>query len=339
MLRVDASAVAVSSGRLSSLHLVPNRVYPFLAVPPAAWLRGHGGLPDSIDETSLSSPDGVSRDVQRVLLREVAQRGGEATLFSLATTFDGAGEPLLFVMLNSRDVDDFIDKEQRLQRFFHGGHQVRVVERDEHLIDLIHESQHGTTDRAESLYVLAIHLQSFELIGCQGLSACLPESTEPDQPIFRNGTAANAIPEGGHWRWRIRWTGFTRRREPMAGLDEVLLESAAPLDLTANAEISTRLTRVLTTDLAHRWTVAEAALQLHTSTRTLQRELSAAGTTFVKLLDVVRVEAAARLLTDSAWAITEVGYLCGFSDSSHFSRRFKLRKGASPKAWREMQET
>ncbi len=335
---VDASGVAVLPGRLSSLHLVPDHVYPFLAVPPVAWLRSHGGLPDSIDEASLSSPDGVPREVQRVLLREVAQRGGEAALFSLPTTFAGAGEPLLFVMLNSRDVDDFIDKEQRLQRFFHGGHRVRVVERDEYLIELVHESRQGALDRAESLYVLAIHLQMFELIGCQGISACLPESTEPVRPIFRDGTAADVIPEGGHWRWRIRWTGFTRRREPMAGLDELLLDSADPLDLNANADMSTRLTRILATDIAHRWTVAEAALQLHTSTRTLQRELSAAGTTFVKVLDVVRVEAAARLLADPARAVTEVGYICGFSDSAHFSRRFKLHKGVSPKSWRDAQE-
>ncbi len=315
--------------------LVSGHVYSFLAALPAQWLRSHGGLPDFVAEESLTSPDGVPRDVQRLLLREVSKRGGEAALFSLPSGLERASEPLLFVMLNSRDVDDFIDKEQRLQRFFHGEHRVRIIERGDDLIELAHEAQQSTPDREESLYVLALHLQMFELIGCQGISACLPESADPVRPIFSEGVPANVIPEGGHLRWRITWLGFSPRREPMSGLDEVLLESAAPMDLQGGADMTTRLVRVLATDLAHRWMVAGAALQLHTSTRTLQRELSAEGTTFVKVLDIVRVEAAGRLLADSDRTITEVGYVCGFSDSSHFSRRFKLHKGISPKAWRD----
>lgn len=33
-------------------------------------------------------------------------------------------------------------------------------------------------------------------------------------------------------------------------------------------------------------------------------------------------------------SITEIGYICGFADTSHFSRRFKQRRAASPSAFR-----
>ncbi len=61
--------------------LMPDHVYSFLANPPAAWLRSHGGLPDSIADTSLSSPDGVPREVQRLLLREVVIRAATRPSF------------------------------------------------------------------------------------------------------------------------------------------------------------------------------------------------------------------------------------------------------------------
>ncbi|MDD9934492.1 MAG: AraC family transcriptional regulator [Myxococcales bacterium] len=313
-----------------------RRIHPFIAAAPVAWLADHGGLPEGVDGGQLHSPDGVPVETQRRLLEEVAARGGEAALLTLAGALGGAtDQPLLFVMLNSRSVDDFLDKEQRFNRFFHSDHRVRVLERAERRVVLEHHGERDTPARVESLYVLGIHLEMFGLLGCQELSFALADSSEPTRRLQR-GTGLE-LPAGGCARWRIGWERFTPRREPMPGLDELLLAQAAPRDLAEDDSVAGRVERIVAGDLAHRWTLGEVAAALHTSGRTLQRELSQADTSFSRVLDRIRVQSAARMLRDPARSVTEVGYVCGFSDGAHFSRRFKAHMGAPPASWRKAQ--
>lgn len=48
-----------------------------------------------------------------------------------------------------------------------------------------------------------------------------------------------------------------------------------------------------------------------------------------------RIEKAIDLLTNAAYSLTEIAYLTGFSDQSHFTRIFKLHTGKSPSAYRK----
>lgn len=73
---------------------------------------------------------------------------------------------------------------------------------------------------------------------------------------------------------------------------------------------------------------------LGTSPRSLQRSLAALGERYSDVADRIRNDEAARLLSDSALSITEVGYVCGFADSAHFSRALKKRFGRTPSAYR-----
>jgi AraC-like DNA-binding protein len=68
--------------------------------------------------------------------------------------------------------------------------------------------------------------------------------------------------------------------------------------------------------------VSEAAIasRLALSTRTLQRVLADAGTTFELLRDDVRKRATYQYLADSDVSLTEIAYLVGFSELSAFSR-------------------
>ena len=311
------------------------RVHAFIARAPALWLRAHGGLPEGVDEAELNSPDGVSRETQALMLREVALRGREAALLSLGGPLAQAtDQPLLFVMLNSRDVADFLDKEQRFNRFFHSEHRLRVLAREERGIELEHTGLSRPPDRVESLFVLGLHLAMFRELGCEGLEATLPGSELPTEPVFAGSKARSTLPRGGHTRWRITWRDFRARREPFPGLDEMLVAGAAPLDLEVETDLVTRVARRLRSDLVHRWNVSEVAKALGTSARSLQRGLADARTSFSQVLDAVRVEAAAEALRDPARSITEIGYVCGFSDSAHFSRRFRARMGVTPGAFR-----
>jgi AraC-like DNA-binding protein len=73
---------------------------------------------------------------------------------------------------------------------------------------------------------------------------------------------------------------------------------------------------------------------LATSARSLQRRLSAAGTSYQELLDSTRCEAATRYLQDRGLSIGEVAYLLGYSEPPAFHRAFKRWNGVTPQEFR-----
>ncbi len=145
-----------------------------------------------------------------------------------------------------------------------------------------------------------------------------------------------------------------------AGVNELLarpdqldapLRSANPLfarffQLQAETEISAfppattstdRLRATLRDALDHgtlgECTLESAAAALRTSPRTLQRELSAEGTSFVAELDAIRRGTAERLLAAGV-DIAEVSWRLGYAEPSVFHRAFKRWTGATPDQYR-----
>jgi AraC-like DNA-binding protein len=76
----------------------------------------------------------------------------------------------------------------------------------------------------------------------------------------------------------------------------------------------------------------QMARELGVSVRTLARAFAMHGTSFDRSLWNYRLEAAYEALLSSRGraSVTEIALRHGFSDSSHFARRFKLRFGATP---------
>jgi AraC-like DNA-binding protein len=74
--------------------------------------------------------------------------------------------------------------------------------------------------------------------------------------------------------------------------------------------------------------------RLGMSARTLQRKLSALGTSHQELLDEMRKDLALRYLREPEMAVCEVAYLLGFSESSAFHRAFKRWTGTTPNDFR-----
>lgn len=72
------------------------------------------------------------------------------------------------------------------------------------------------------------------------------------------------------------------------------------------------------------------------STRQLQRELRAEGTSFQQLLDQTRKELALRHLKNLNTPIYDVAFLLGFSEPSAFHRAFKRWTGQTPRNYRSL---
>ena len=72
------------------------------------------------------------------------------------------------------------------------------------------------------------------------------------------------------------------------------------------------------------------AKRLNKSVSTLQRQLSAEGTTFREIQDGTRQTLAEEYVRDGKHSLAQIAYLLGFSDQSNFSRAFKRWSGATP---------
>ena len=81
--------------------------------------------------------------------------------------------------------------------------------------------------------------------------------------------------------------------------------------------------------------IAEVAEIARTSVRSLQRELARAGLTYSHLLDQVRFEKGAELLSKTDARIIDVAFATGYTDPAHFARAFRRMAGVTPREYRE----
>jgi AraC-like DNA-binding protein len=142
------------------------------------------------------------------------------------------------------------------------------------------------------------------------------------------------------------WNGFRLRREvwdlPMRRRDPVLfnvLEQRAA-EIAARMPDASDVARDVAWALARRLPKGEATIEnvahdLATSTRSLQRRLTAAGLTFQQLLDEARRDSASLYLADPKLSVGEVAYLLGYSEPGPFHRAFKRWHGVTPQAFRK----
>jgi AraC-like DNA-binding protein len=90
----------------------------------------------------------------------------------------------------------------------------------------------------------------------------------------------------------------------------------------------------LAADLARPWTVADMAEVLGVTSSQLRRIFASSETTPRQVLTALRLDAAARLLSDPALRIKEIPARVGLADTSHFCRDFRRRFGMSPTEYR-----
>jgi AraC-like DNA-binding protein len=85
----------------------------------------------------------------------------------------------------------------------------------------------------------------------------------------------------------------------------------------------------------HRPGIDDVARDLHMSSRTLQRRLQDAGSSYQRVLDEARHQMARYYLGNSVLELNEAAYLLGYEDSNSFVRAFRVWEGVPPGEWRE----
>lgn len=77
-----------------------------------------------------------------------------------------------------------------------------------------------------------------------------------------------------------------------------------------------------------------AARAMHTSVRTLQRNLARVGMSYSRVVEYVRFEIAAEMLRRPNLKIIDIAYSLSYQDPSHFSRAFRRIAGQTPREFR-----
>lgn len=82
--------------------------------------------------------------------------------------------------------------------------------------------------------------------------------------------------------------------------------------------------------------LSEAARNIGTSPRSLQRILAGSGLTFGDIRNRIRLERAKALLADDVLKIQTISTIVGFASTSHFTTWFRTQQGSSPSAFRRI---
>ena len=110
--------------------------------------------------------------------------------------------------------------------------------------------------------------------------------------------------------------------------DRIVIDYLARMDDTNIVDqVKSEIIHQLPSGKATENLIAEA---LNLSSRSLQRALNEAGTSFSAILNEVREDLALKYIKDSSLTLTEIAFMLGFSESSSFTRAFKRWTGSAP---------
>lgn len=281
-------------------------------------------LPANLERVDAIRQAHTPMALKRELLDRAWRALGGRFVFEIGRGLERFGaNPILGALLRSDDAAVLLEKWRRYERYGHARHRTRVEREAEGDVVLRHYATSGPKPGAtHDVFVLGVLVALLEAIGTPALRvALLPGDRVLVEGGQRRGVADEVF-DAPTDRWQLAWKAPVPARTKEA--------TVAP----KGDALADRVRALLAADPARGWSLARVGGALGTSARTLQRRLAAEDTSFSELVRSVRVNEACRLLETTGHSLTEIGYLCGFSDAAHFSRDFRASVGASPSDFR-----
>ena len=297
-------------------------------------IPGNAGAVDAVRNATV--PAELKRDILDLIWSEA----GPLTLLSIGQGVRHVGyDPIWHAAIRSASPAVVFDKWRRFEAFGHSRNRLRIDQTDENrAVFKRYAIGGGTPTVPENLLICGLIVALLEANGCRGLRCHMPLADGPVHCIRDNGRFSlpkdtDPLRTDG---WTIEWQEFSARSEQ--GTDDPEPPDL-PLPQTCDPAQRARIEAVarhLMSDAARQWKVGELARETGFSTRSLQRILGGADLSFSRLVRLVRIHEACRLLKDSDAPITAVGFCAGFSDSAHFSRDFRASLGMTPSDYRAL---
>jgi AraC-like DNA-binding protein len=320
---------------VGALTAVPGLIRQ-LGADPEPIIAGAGLAPGVLDSPSNRIPyDSFAR-----LLRDAAARtgcphfgllaGGAWRLSDLGET----GELMRHAPTVGEGLEEFI-----VHHHLNSGGGVAFLVRREGFVDFgyaIYIPVEGSTATIYDGVMAAAANMLRELCG---------SDWDPSEVLLPRAAPADAGPYRRHFRAPVRFgSEYAALRfpedclaRPVEGADPARLRLARErVRAAGRATIVRMASRALRTLLLHgKGSGDEVAQALALHRRTLNRRLSAEGTTFQQVLDRVRFAVAKELLQESGLSIPEIAAALGYADYVSFTRAFKRWAGCPPGAWRK----
>ncbi len=258
----------------------------------------------------LAMPQPVRGDARvpladkRALLQALEAAHGRALLLRLGqAVVDAPEEPTLTALIAAQGPADLVARWQRLERYVHSRHRVRVLEVGPGRLRLHHVSLQAAEPPlpAEDLLVWGLLIGLLRRLGTADLDAAVDLHAPAEL--------------------RLQWAAAPPRPDRAA--------APAPGEPTLAA-----VRAALAADPSAPWSLARLAHGLNLAPRSLQRRLAAAGSSFSAQWMQARLAASARLLVAGDTPTAEIGYRCGFADQAHFTRSFRRHTALTPARYR-----
>lgn len=283
----------------------------------------------------------VPAEIKRDLLQTVGRECGPEALLSIGqgishVTYD----PIWRAALRSENPSVLFDKWRRFEVFSHSVNRVEIDFTSENQARFKRYTTGNSTPSApENLLICGLIIGLLEGIGCLGLWCDM---------VMQGGGVARIRDKSCFWLpdnpaslvtgdWTIGWKVHSAPKGVDTTDDDLPQIDFPPIPDPSLADLVKEVTDLLMRDVARQWKAGELARAVGLSTRTLQRRLGEANLSFSRLVRLVRIFEAYRLLKPGGTPLTVIGFCAGFSDSAHFSRDFRASVGMTPSEFRAVQ--
>ncbi len=272
------------------------------------------------------------------LLQQLMKEKGPGAVLGLFKhiSVSALSSSLVYLLLNSSTPRELMEKVKHYGSYFHATRRLELIDTGEDYVVVENIANDGGVPLPEEeLFLCGMLMNLLERIGCEGLEVQWLATSSQDLSKILKSMDLSAPEYVENSRWRFVWHG-QKIKGHIEGLDEFLFRYAEPFRLPSKVNLIDMVEKILSIDLGAKPSMEVMAEMLGMSVRSFQRKMREEGTTYTRLCNDLRIKVASRMLRQSEVTVTEVGFVCGFRDSSHFSREFKKVQQVSPKRYREM---